>query len=108
MSHDEDEVGYRRPPRRHQFKKGQSGNPRGRSKGSQNLSTLLTALLNRRVRITQDGKKKTILLSEALARQLVNGALAGDTRLIQLLLKYDYIDVPEQKVVWLHELDRYV
>ena len=30
----DDEVGYRKPPRRTRFRKGQSGNPRGRPSGA--------------------------------------------------------------------------
>lgn len=29
---DDDRVGYKRPPKKNQFKKGQSGNPKGRPK----------------------------------------------------------------------------
>ena len=34
-------VGYKKPPLHTRFKKGQSGNPSGRPKGSKNFSTLL-------------------------------------------------------------------
>lgn len=39
------EVGYRRPPRQTRFKKGRSGNPRGRPPGSRNFASLVDVLL---------------------------------------------------------------
>lgn len=42
---DDCEVGYGKPPRHSQFKPGQSGNPRGRKKGSRGLRTDLHAEL---------------------------------------------------------------
>ena len=40
------DVGYGKPPRHTRFKKGQSGNPRGRPSGSKNLATVLSEALN--------------------------------------------------------------
>ena len=40
-------VGYGRPPEATRFKPGQSGNPKGRPKGSKNLRTLFAEELRR-------------------------------------------------------------
>jgi hypothetical protein len=46
-------VGYKRPPVHTRFKPGQSGNPSGRSKGSQNLQTLFTKILAEEVSLRE-------------------------------------------------------
>jgi hypothetical protein len=79
------QVGYRKPPQRTQFTKGQSGNPKGRAKGSKNLSTLLTKALNEQVVINESGRRKTITKLEATMKQLVNTAAGGDARAIKLV-----------------------
>ena len=40
------EVGYGKPPRKSQFKPGQSGNPKGRPKGRKGFSTILVEELS--------------------------------------------------------------
>jgi uncharacterized protein DUF5681 len=42
-------VGYKRPPIHTRFKPGQSGNPSGRAKGSQNLKTLCHKIMKEEV-----------------------------------------------------------
>jgi len=68
-------VGYRQPLVQHQFKKGLSGNPRGRGRGARNLATELALFMERRVR-TEDGE--TITVRRALAKLGTNKAAAGD------------------------------
>lgn len=83
---DEDYVGYGHPPKQHRFVKGQSGNKKGRPKGSKNYSTVMRELLQTPVTIMKDGKKKTIPLVEAAGIKLGNKALGGDIRAILELL----------------------
>ena len=80
------DVGYGKPPRHSQFGKGLSGNPRGRAKGSRNLSTLLDSALDERVIVSENGKRKRISKREAILKQLVNKAASGDPKSIQMLL----------------------
>jgi hypothetical protein len=80
------EVGYRKPPQQTQFVKGKSGNPNGRPKGSRNFATVIQDELKRRVAVTEDGKRKRITKREAVAKQLVNKAAAGDPKAIPVLL----------------------
>jgi hypothetical protein len=79
------QVGYGKPPKPTRFTKGQSGNPKGRAKGSKNLSTLLTKTLNEPVVINENGRRRTITKLEAMTKQLVNTAAGGDPRAIKLL-----------------------
>jgi len=80
------EVGYGEPPRHTRFKKGQSGNPRGRPNGSNNLSTLLSEALNEPVIVAEDGGRRTISKRRAIITQLVNRSAKGDLRALKILL----------------------
>jgi hypothetical protein len=80
-------VGYRKPPSNTRFKKGQSGNPAGRPKGSRSMPTLLAQELNKSVRVVQNGRSKRITKKQALLIQMVNKAASGDFRFLTLLLR---------------------
>jgi hypothetical protein len=80
------EVGYGKPPRNAGFKKGQSGNPRGRPPGSKNLTTLLNDALNESVTIAEHGRRRKITKREAVIKQLVNKSASADARSLKMLL----------------------
>jgi Family of unknown function (DUF5681) len=80
------EVGYRKPPRAHQFKPGESGNPRGRPKNTKNEATILRNLLNRRVEAREGGKARKITILEAILLRFAEEALKGNTKTAAFLL----------------------
>ena len=80
--------GYGKPPRHSQFKKGQSGNPKGRPKGSRNFSTDLKETLEKLIRITDHGKPRTVSTQLAALMRLREQALGGDVRALDRLLEY--------------------
>jgi hypothetical protein len=80
------EVGYGKPPRHTRFKKGQSGNPRGRPSGSKNLTTLLGEVLNELVVVAESGGRRKITKRRAIIMQLVNQAAKADWRATKILL----------------------
>jgi hypothetical protein len=72
-----DSVGYGRPPREHQFKKGQSGNPRGRSREKRTLYHTLQEMLDERV----NGKNgRTMAGEDVIAARIIEGAMAGEPK----------------------------
>lgn len=72
------QVGYGKPPEHTRFKKGKSGNPRGRPRGSLNMVTVLERTLRDKVVINENGVRKTVTKLEAAVKQLVNKAASGD------------------------------
>jgi hypothetical protein len=69
---------FGKPPKHGQFRKGVSGNPKGRPKGSRNLATVLERTLQERVVINENGIRKTVTKLEAAVKQLVNKSASGD------------------------------
>ena len=59
-SSEKTEIGFKKPPKSHSWKKGQSGNPKGRKKGSRNKKTIIISLMEGRLgRKIPDPKKLT-------------------------------------------------
>lgn len=73
-----DAVGYGRPPKQHQFKPGQSGNPKGRPKVAPTLHEIMAKEATKHVKIKQGENIVTVSKLEALARRVFNKALEGD------------------------------
>jgi len=79
-------IGYGKPPVGSRFRAGQSGNPKGRPKGARNRTTILNQTLSERVVVTEHAKRRSITKQEAIFKQLVNKAAAGDHRAAQLVI----------------------
>jgi Family of unknown function (DUF5681) len=91
-------IGYRKPPRHSQFKKGQSGHPTGRPKGTPNFATALERALGEQVVVNEGGQRRTVSKLVVAVTQLVNKATMGDARATQQLLNVLYVldDVPSE------------
>jgi hypothetical protein len=79
-------VGYGNPPLDTRFRKGVSGNPRGRPKGSRNVAAVFAKSLREKVVVNENGQRKSITKLEAAIKQLVNKAAFGDHRSVQLIV----------------------
>ena len=78
MKSDTEAVGYARPPAATRFRKGESGNPRGRPRGSKREIPYDT-VLGQLVTIREDGRERRVTAAEAFLLQLTRKGLAGDS-----------------------------
>jgi len=79
------DIGYGKPPKHTQWKKGQSGNPKGRPRRDLNVSALLATLLVQRI-VVRTGKTTTRRTRiEHLVHRLFERALEGDPRLMKMV-----------------------
>jgi hypothetical protein len=87
------EVGYGKPPPQHRFKKGQSGNPRGRKSVKLNEAEIIAKVRDELVTMTINGKTTRITAFEAAVRKthmtvLAKGNVRDFEKLLQLYARY--------------------
>ena len=98
------EVGFGKPPKRTQFKKGRSGNPKGRPPRKPDVYSELTKVLREKVTVTIDGQPEKVTVQQALLLRLRDQALRGELWAGKLLQKvigalpesgseYDHVDM---------------
>ena len=82
------EVGYGRPPKDHQWAKGQSGNPGGRKRAPKPHSVMIAEAFAEKAPVKINGR--TLLMSkiELAFTQLANKAAGGDRHATKALLDF--------------------
>lgn len=121
------EVGYGKPPKKHQWKKGQSGNSAGRPKKAKeeikptagDLTEILVQELLKPITTTKDGVPTEITVLDALAMQLVQLLLTTKDGRLKLkvldhLEKLRVLDLLRQNIpgpdkrspIWTDDLER--
>jgi hypothetical protein len=69
------EIGYGKPPKANQFRKGRSGNPRGKRQGEENITSAFKRIVLKRVKINDGEKVRTVTLAEAVILKNYNAAV---------------------------------
>ncbi|OYX49997.1 MAG: hypothetical protein B7Y90_05725 [Alphaproteobacteria bacterium 32-64-14] len=83
--------GYGNPPKQHRFKKGQSGNPSGKRKSStkrsgfNSLPNAVERELDRKIVVTESGRRRRVTKRDLVAKNLTNSAVKGDLRASRLV-----------------------
>jgi Family of unknown function (DUF5681) len=82
---DDGRIGYKRPPAKSRFRKGQSGNPFGRRKGQRNMPAILEDILAQTVMVKQGSKSERMTKGEAVVKMIMSKAQNGDRRAIDAI-----------------------
>ena len=80
---DDYKVGYRRPPRQWQFKKGRSGNRRGRPISKPTANDMILAMAEDKVSVVEGGKMKKMSNLSLTFSQMSLKAVNGDFKAIK-------------------------
>lgn len=94
------DVGFGKPPRESQFKKGYSGNPRGRPKKPSSDSMAAIEILTAPLTFKSGGRSHTMTPFEISTRKTLEKAMKNDPRAIRKFIKlceeYDILTPPTQ------------
>lgn len=77
---DADDVGYKKPPKNHRFKKGSSGNPKGRPKGKRSRKAIIERVLLEKRVIEIDGRLRELTIIELVVLALRQEAIKGKAK----------------------------
>lgn len=95
------EVGYGRPPKHTRFKKGESGNPSGKRKGTRSRVNELERFLNETITVNEAGRRRQMRPMEIVRKKLFQLAAQGDLQAIKVMLELEKLvdahQVVEQK-----------
>ena len=83
-----DTVGYKHPPKEHQYQRGQSGNPAGKPKGARSFKSDLRDELSELVSMTEGGREIEVSKQRLLIKRLVASAIEGDARAIATVVSF--------------------
>jgi hypothetical protein len=88
---DDDKVGYGRPPKKSQFRKGQSGNPSGKAKAPKrsevdDIAESVKRALSRQHEVTQNNRTRKMRKTDILGEQIVNAALGKNVAMAKLVI----------------------
>lgn len=81
------EVGFQKPPKHSQFRKGKSGNPCGRPKNAKNRKTIIRDVLERPIKFREGEQIKSATVLEVILRRLAQNAMQGEPRSTLTTLK---------------------
>jgi hypothetical protein len=88
MDEKDEDVGYKKPPRRTRFKQGVSGNPSGKKKGLRSIGSELQDILNETISFRAGDKIVSMSKQRALASALVTAAIDGDLRATAIVMAH--------------------
>jgi hypothetical protein len=90
-------VGFKQPPVHSQYKKGQSGNPKGRRKGSKNARSVFLEQMARLVPAKRNGKSVQVPAMQAVINKAMQAGFHGNARILLELLKLAIYLSPAEK-----------
>lgn len=92
---DDYKTGYGKPPKEHQFQKGQSGNPAGRPKKKRDIRDAFIDALQRKVKIKLDGELKEVAVMDIIVSSFMRNCQKAPPREMIELLRFLQDFVPE-------------
>lgn len=80
-------TGYANPPEHTRFKPGQSGNIKGRPKGSKNHLAIAAREFDKQVTATENGRTRKMSKKEIFVTETINRGIKGDKKCADLAYK---------------------